>query len=89
MAGHDKTALHADLQACNTYNKGAAAAAAVTQPCHLILAASDKMTPLKQGRKLAGMISHSTVTEIAGAGHMLPSEHPDSVNLHLAQFLAS
>ena len=89
MAGHDKTALHADLQACNAYNEGAAAAAAVTQPCHLILAASDKMTPLKQGRKLAGMIPHSTITEIADAGHMLPSEHPDAVNLPLAQFLAS
>ena len=89
MAGHDKTALHTDLQACNAYNKGAAAAAAVTQPCHLILAASDKMTPLKQGRKLAGMIPHCTITEIADAGHMLPSEHPDAVNLPLAQFLAS
>jgi pimeloyl-ACP methyl ester carboxylesterase len=46
------------------------------------------MTPLKQGRKLALMIPHSTVTEIVGAGHMLPSENPDEVNVPLARFLA-
>ena len=51
--------------------KGAAAAAAVTQPCHLILAASDKMTPLKQAQT-GWYDSHSTITEIADAGHMLP-----------------
>lgn len=88
MSANDKTALHADLQACNAYEKGALAAASVTQPCHLILAAGDKMTPLKQGRKLALMIPHSTVTEIVGAGHMLPSENPDEVNVPLARFLA-
>jgi len=35
------------------------------------------------------MIPHSTITEIADAGHMLPSEHPDAVNLPLARFLTS
>ena len=89
MAGNHAAALHADLTACNAYTGGADAAASVTQPCHLILAEADKMTPVKQGRKLAGLIAQASVTEIAGAGHMLPSEHPDEVNAPLARFLAS
>lgn len=89
MAANQQDALHADLVACNAYDKGAEAAAAVTQPCHLILAGADKMTPVKQGRKLAQLVSQATVTEIPGAGHMLPSEHPDEVNAPLARFLAS
>lgn len=89
MSANKKDALNADLLACNAYENGPAAAAAVTQPCHLILAGGDKMTPLKQGRKLAGLIPHAQVSEIAGAGHMLPSEHPDEVNAPLARCLAS
>ena len=89
MAGNPAEALHADLLACNAYDRGAEAAASVTQPCHLILAGADKMTPVKQGRKLAGLIPHAQLTEIAGAGHMLPSEHPEAVNAPLARFLAS
>jgi len=89
MAANHADALHADLSACNAYDGGAAAAASVTQPCHLILAGADKMTPLRQGRHLAGLIAHAGVTEIAGAGHMLPSEYPDAVNAPLARFLAS
>ena len=89
MAANHKDALHADLSACNAYTGGADAAASVTQPCHLILAGADKMTPVKQGRKLAGLIAHAGVSEIKGAGHMLPSEHPDAVNAPLARFLAS
>lgn len=89
MAGNPAAALHADLLACNAYDKGAEAAAALTQPCHLILAGADKMTPVKQGRKLAALIPHAQLTEIDGAGHMLPSEHPEAVNAPLARFLAS
>ena len=89
MAANQTDALHADLLACNAYQGGEAAAAALTQPCHLILAGADKMTPVKQGRKLAGLIAHAQLTEIPGAGHMLPSEYPDEVNAALGQFLTA
>jgi hypothetical protein len=50
------------------------------------LAGSDKMTPPKKGRALAQAIAGSQLVEIAGAGHMLPSESPDEVNSALAGF---
>ena len=89
MAANQTEALHADLLACNAYERGEAAAAALTQPCHLILAGADKMTPVKQGRRLAALIPQAGVTEIAGAGHMLPAEHPDEVNTALGRFLTA
>jgi pimeloyl-ACP methyl ester carboxylesterase len=81
--------LHADLGACNAYDGGAEAAAEIHQPCLVILAGSDKMTPPKKGRALAQAIAGSQLVEIAGAGHMLPSESPDEVNSALAGFLTA
>ena len=89
MAGNDTTSLHADLGACNAYDGGPDAAGAIHQPCLVILAGSDKMTPIKKGRELAQAIEGSQLVEIAGAGHMLPSERPDEVNSALASFLGA
>jgi pimeloyl-ACP methyl ester carboxylesterase len=89
MAGNNTTSLHADLGACNAYDGGAEAAAEIHQPCLVILAGSDKMTPPKKGRALAQAIAGSQLVEIAGAGHMLPSESPDEVNSALAGFLTA
>ena len=44
------------------------------------------MTPVKKGRELAAAIKNSQLVEIAGAGHMLPSESPDAVNAALLSF---
>ena len=89
MAGNDTTSLHTDLGACNAYDGGPKAAIQVTQPCLIILAGADKMTPIKKGRELAKAIIGSQLVEIAGAGHMLPSESPDGVNIALDAFLGS
>ena len=89
MAGNDTTSLHADLGACNAYDGGPKAASQITQPCLIILAGADKMTPIKKGRELANAITGSQLVEIAGAGHMLPSESPDGVNIALDVFLGS
>ena len=68
--------LHRDLAACNAYD-GSVAAAQVACPTLLVLAADDRMTPAKAGRKLAGAIAGAQVTEIAGCGHMMMLEKPD------------
>jgi len=89
MANNDEASLHADLTACNAYSGGPDAAAGVTMPCLVILAGKDKMTPIKTGRALAQAIRHCHLVEVAGAGHMLPSESPDAVNTALLDFLGN
>jgi pimeloyl-ACP methyl ester carboxylesterase len=70
--------LHADLQACNAYEAGGAAAKAAC-PTTLILGERDQMTPLKSGRALAGLIAGARTIVLPGAGHMLMIERPEEV----------
>jgi pimeloyl-ACP methyl ester carboxylesterase len=70
--------LHADLNACNAYDAGVAAAK-VERPTTLILGERDQMTPLKAGRALAGRIAGARTIVLPGAGHMLMIERPDDV----------
>ena len=67
MAQNDDAALHADLVACNSYDGGEDAAAAVTQPSLCLIAGRDRMTPAKFGHRMAAAISaaheHSCLTE--------------------------
>lgn len=87
MALNNRSALLADLNACNAYQNGDAACAEITQPTHCILAVKDKMTPVKAGRKMAALISDASVDEIALAGHFLPAEYPLEVNAAIRSFL--
>ncbi len=87
MANNRTGALLAGLTACAAYHDGAIAAASVTCPALVVLAGKDKMTPAKQGRKLASTLPNATCTEIAGAAHMLPSERPFEVTTALRDFL--
>lgn len=88
MEGNLKSALHADLAACAAYEGGVDAALTVKVPSLCILAQKDKMTPIKEGRKLAQVLKSNTLVEIEGAGHMLPSEKPFEVNTALRNFLS-
>ena len=89
MASNDVNALHADLSACKAYGGGADAAAAVKVPTLVILAAADKMTPVKSGRAMAAAITGAELVEVVGAGHMLPAEKPLQVNHHITRFLSA
>jgi pimeloyl-ACP methyl ester carboxylesterase len=71
--------LFADLTACGNYKDGLAAAAKVKAPAVLVLGERDLMTPAKSGRALAAALPDARVVTLAGAGHMLMSEHPDEV----------
>ncbi len=88
MAANDIAALHADLNACNQYQKGMEAAASLKMPVLVLLAGADKMTPVKFGLKMAEAIPNKQVVVIDKAAHMLPSEHPDEVNKPMLAFLA-
>ena len=79
--------LYADLAACNSYQNGAAAAAATTAPALLICGEKDQMTPLKNGRALAQSIPGATLVALEGAGHMLMSERPYDVQDAIARHL--
>jgi len=54
-----------------------------------ILAASDRMTPVKFGNAMADSLINSERVILNGAGHMLPAERPAEVNDALRHFLAS
>ena len=88
MSGNDNKALFADLSACNEYESGPEAAAAVSCQAIAILAANDKMTPAKSGKKMAETIADCTMHLIPDAGHFLPSERPFEVNKILRNFIS-
>ena len=88
MAQNDAAALHADLVACNSYDGGPAAAAAITKPSLCLIAGRDRMTPAKFGHRMATAIAGAQTREFDRAGHFLPAEFPLEVNDSLAIFLA-
>ena len=80
--------LAVDLQCCADYQAGKQALDLVTQPCAMILAGKDKMTPLKAGRATADALT-AQLTVLPDVGHMLPIEAPRAVLDALAGFIAS
>ena len=80
--------LHNDLQACNSYAGGEAAAAKVKCPALFILGRRDQMTPLKSGQAFARLLPGAQVVQLAPSGHSLMAESPDAVLDALIGFLA-
>ncbi len=69
--------LYNDLNACDSYKRALKVAAGIECLCHLILGTNDRMTPAKQGHRLAEAIPGATVTVIPDVGHMMMLEKPD------------
>ncbi|USG62216.1 alpha/beta hydrolase [Sneathiella marina] len=67
--------LAKDLIACSEYSLGAERSREIKCPTHVILAAEDKMTPVKAGLALAVDLDVKA-TVLKNAGHMLPVEAP-------------
>lgn len=78
--------LHADFAACNAYQRGAEAAAALACPALFLLAASDSMTPVRAAQPLIDACKDATVVTLPGAGHSLMAENPDGVREALTSF---
>lgn len=70
--------LHADLAACNAYDGGPAAAAKVRCPTLILAGARDRMTPARQGARLAETIKGARLVTLPGCGHMMMVEQPDA-----------
>lgn len=79
--------LAADLKACAAYDGGEAAAKSVACPALCVLAQKDRMTPVKSGKAMAGMIKHSQTHILANCGHMIPLEKPAELNALMRNFL--
>ena len=88
MANNPPGTLYTDLKACVDYREGGSAAAEVSCPVLCVLAARDRMTPIKFGRLMAAAMPQASLKEIPEAGHMLPSEQPLETNLALREFFS-
>jgi pimeloyl-ACP methyl ester carboxylesterase len=80
--------LAADLLACDAYADGEAHAAAIACPTLVIAGAQDRMTPARQGQRLAALIRGARCVTIPRAGHMMMLEQPRPVLEALAGLLA-
>ena len=77
--------LAVDLTCCAEYTGGEAAVQAIEQPSLMLLAAQDKMTPIKAGLATAQAL-RAEVIRFANSGHMLPIEAPREVLNALRDF---
>ena len=87
MRGNAPNELATDLKACNDYQNGKQAAAAITVPIQVILAGKDRMAPRKAGLELVEHLSNPEFTLIEESGHMIPQEVPDRCRLLLNTFI--
>ena len=80
--------LQADFAACNAYQRGAHAAAALECPALFILAAADSMTPTRAAQPLIDACKDASVVTLRGTGHALMAEDPDGVREALLRLAA-
>jgi pimeloyl-ACP methyl ester carboxylesterase len=66
-----------DLGLCNDYQSGIESATKVSCPTLIVMASEDKMTPPKQGEKLAAAIPNAKTHLIQDCGHMMMLEKSD------------
>lgn len=78
--------LHADFNACKTYQHGPQAAADLNCPALFILGTSDSMTPARGAQPLIDACKDATVVTLRGTGHSLMAESPDGVREALRLF---
>ncbi len=71
--------LHVDLQVCNDYSGGLAAAARVKCPTLFVLGGRDAMTPARGAQDLRAAIPGARTVMLDGTGHALMAERPDAV----------
>jgi pimeloyl-ACP methyl ester carboxylesterase len=79
--------LAVDLEACNRYANGLAAAQAVRCPTLAILAARDVMAPVRNAQALVAALSDVKQVTLAETGHSMMAERPGDVLDALRPFL--
>lgn len=88
MAMNREGALADDLVSCAAYDGGLEAAAALTCPSLCVFARQDRMTPLRNGLKLAEVLPENHLVVLEGCGHTIPTEKPRELNAEIREFLA-
>ncbi len=89
MRGNVPNELATDLKACNAYQNGKQAAAAINCPRQVILAGKDRMAPRKAGMELVKFLNEPELHIIEESGHMVPQEAPDQCRMLLRDFIFS
>jgi len=87
MRGNTPDALWTDLNACNNYKNGVAAAGKVSCPTQVIVAGQDRMVPKKATDKLIEHLGSPAVAVIRESGHIVPQEAPDKCRTLLKDFI--
>ena len=72
--------LFSDLNACNEYQRGLAAAAEIQAAITLILGREDRMTPPAAVKPLLESVKDIKIEMIEKCGHMMMSERPEQVH---------
>ena len=75
-----------DLNACNGYAGGEAAAAKVKCPALFILGRRDQMAAPRAGQALAQLLPGAKVVQLTSSGHSLMAESPDATLDALIEF---
>jgi len=81
--------LATDLDACNRYANGVAAAAAVQCPALVIAGARDIMAPPRNTKALIAALRDARVVTLPDTGHALMAERPGEVLDALRSFLTA
>lgn len=76
---NDKPVFFTDFSACNDYQNGEAAAAAIACPALFLLGKKDMMTSPKAATPLIQALPAAQVTQLENCGHDLMGEQPDQV----------
>lgn len=76
LQGAKPGVLATDLAACAAYMRGAATAAVITCPAHIICGAADRMTPPKASAALSQILQKASLEILSGVGHMMMTEDP-------------
>jgi len=81
--------LFADLNACNEYQNGDAAAVKLSCPAVFISGERDKMTSPRGAAEMAKRVADGTMVRVANSGHGVMAEQPEQTHLLLCQALSA
>jgi pimeloyl-ACP methyl ester carboxylesterase len=85
-AGFDTIAAHAE--ACYRFYAEGVEVERIDAPALVLHGDADRIVPVQNGRMLAARVRHAEYVELAGAGHNLPLEEPETFVRLVEGFLA-
>jgi pimeloyl-ACP methyl ester carboxylesterase len=89
MERQKRGVFHADLAACNAWQRPMESLGGITTPTLVIAGGQDRMTPLKAGRAIASALPQARLLVLPGSGHALMMERPDEVLDALRDFIGA